>query len=178
MALTNVFTGAHGTLNIAVAGTDTEAADFNAISEAYGIGLVGRVTDVEVRVKTELEEFYELGKRDPQSLHPGNVHISGKVGRAYINGALIYLLMGRGAKETEGITTIQPRFVLNLALRDPAEPGNQLKVNIFGVRFENWGLHLPQDDFVMEQVTFKAQSIGISDAENSSDIVVQFPEAS
>jgi hypothetical protein len=177
MALTNIFTGADGTLDVAVAGTDTEKADFDAITQAYTVGTIGRVTDVEVCVKTDLEEFYEIGKRDPQTLHPGNVHISGKIGRAYINGALLYLLLGRGAKETVGTTTIQPRFVLNLTMKDPAEPTNTLRIKVFGVRFQEWGVHLPQDDFVMEQVVFKAITIASADTEAGSDINVAFPEA-
>jgi hypothetical protein len=177
MALTNIFTGADGTLDVAVAGTDTEAADFTAITDAYSISTIGRVTDVEVCVKTDLEEFYEIGKRDPQTLHPGNVHISGKIGRAYINGALLFLLLGRGAKETLGTTTVQPRFVLNLTMKDPAEPTNTLRIKVFGVRFQDWSVHLPQNDFVMEQVIFKASTIASADTEASTDINVAFPEA-
>lgn len=181
MALTNVFTGAHGTLSLSVAGTDAEAAEFTPVTDAYGsLEGVGRVTDVEVCVQTELEEFHELGKRHPVSLHPGNIHINGKIGRAYINGALVYLLMGRGASETQGGDNGHaiPRFVLTLALDDPARPGNTLKVSVFGVRFENWGLRVPQDDIILEHITFKGKSIGITDAEDSNEITVSFPEES
>jgi len=174
MALTSVFTGSHGTLGIAVEGTPTQQADFNAISDAYGTALIGRVTDVEVCVHTELFEFFELGFRDVITISPGNVHITGTIGRAYVNGGLVFLLLGRGATENAA-TTIQPRFVLNLALKNPHIPDNALKVNVFGVKFETWGIHIPQEDFVMEQVRFKATRLGILDRDDGKDISVAFP---
>jgi hypothetical protein len=174
MALTSVYTGSHGTLGIAVEGTPAQQADFNAISEAYGTALIGRVTDVEVCVHTELFEYFEIGARDVVTLAPGNVHITGTIGRAYIHGGLVFLLLGRGATEND-VTTIQPRFVLNLALRNPHIPDNTLKVNVFGVKFETWGVHIPQEDFVLEQVRFKATRIGILDRDAGNDITVAFP---
>jgi len=176
MALSHVYTGAHGTLGVAVEGTPVQQADFNAINDAYGSTVIGRVTDVEICVRTELLEFYEIGLRDVVTIAPGNVHISGTMGRAYINGALAFLLLGRGAKEN-GVTTIQPRFVLNLSLDNPHRPVNSSKVNVFGVKFETWGLHVPQEDFVMEQVRFKAAGLGLLDRDDGNDIAVAFPEA-
>jgi hypothetical protein len=176
MAMNNVFTGSHGTLGVAVEGTPTQQADFNAINDAYGATIIGRVTDVEVCVRTELLEFYEIGLRDVVTLSTGKVHVSGTLGRAYVNGALAFLLLGRGAKEN-GVTTIQPRFVLNLSLQNPHLPDDAAKVNVFGVKFETWGLHIPQEDFVMEQVRFKAAGLGLLDRDEGNDIAVAFPEA-
>ncbi len=96
---TTSIVGSHGTLGVAVEGTPAQQADFNAINDAYTATIVGRVTEVEVCVRTELEEFFEIGARDVATISPGNVHISGSVGRAYINGALLFLLLGRGATE-------------------------------------------------------------------------------
>ncbi len=180
MALTGVFTGAHGTISVAVAGTDTQKAEFNAITAAYGESIfspIGRVEDVEICVQSELQEFYNLGSREVQLLIPGNVHISGKIGRAYINGSLLYLLLGRGAKSTFE-PTVAPHFNLNLLLRDPNDPVDILRVNVFGVKLENWAMKVPQQTFVIEQVTFKAVRMGVLDTDDSSDINVAFPEAS
>jgi hypothetical protein len=179
MALTNVFTGAHGTISLAVEGTPAQQGDFNAITTAYGetvFNPVGRVVDVELCVQTELQEFYEIGARDVQRLSPGNVHYSGKIGRAYMNGSLLFLLLGRDANDG-GSATIQPRFTLNLELKNPHFPDNLLKLVVTGVKFENWALRVPQDTFVMENVTFKAVDIRIKDKEAGSDIAVAFPEA-
>src|SRR5256885_7442463 len=41
-----------------------------------------------------------IGKRHPAVLRPGNINISGKIGRAFINGALLRLLLGKGALVT------------------------------------------------------------------------------
>jgi len=177
VALNHIYVGSHGTLGIAVEGTPSQQADFNAINEAYTQAIVGRVTEVEVCVRTELEEFYQIGARDVADIAPGNVHITGSIGRAYVNGALLFLLLGRGATEND-ITTTQPRFVLNLTLRNPHFPDNALKVNVFGVKFETWGFSLPQEGFVMEHVRFKATRIGLLDNEAGKDIKVAFPAQS
>ncbi len=176
MALNNVFVGSHGTLGIAVAGSPAQQAEFEAINTAYDPAIVARVTEVEVCVRTELEEFFEIGARDVSFIAPANVHITGSIGRAYINGALLFLLLGRGATENS-LTTVQPRFILNLILRNPNIPDNALKVNVFGVKFETWGFSLPQEDFVMEQVRFKAERIGLLDNEAGNDVAVNFPTA-
>lgn len=172
MANTNVFTGAHGTLTLAPL-DNSEGRDAGSIISQYEIQTVGRVTDVKVFVQTDLEEFHEIGRRYPTSLHPGNIHISGEVGRAYINGALIGLLLGRKAFLPDTAEPfVQPAFNMVLRLRDPAAVAGdggpivaELVVN--GVKFENWSYRLPEDDFVLEQVTFKALSIEINDAEGT-----------
>lgn len=175
MALQSVYNGTMGTLGVAAGGNPTQDADFNVIKTAYtDVSIVGRVTDVEVCVRTELEEFFQIGARDVISIAPGNVHISGTIGRAYINGALLFLLLDRGALQN-GLTTVQPRFNLTLTLRNPNIPASALKVTVFGVKFETWGLHLPQEDFVMEQVRFKAERIGLLDNEDGHDVAVTFP---
>lgn len=180
MALTNVYTGAHGTISLAVAGTQAQQGEFNAITGAYGETIfnpIGRVTDVELCVQTELQEFYEIGKRDLRSLNSGNVHNSGKIGRAYINGSLLYLLLGRDASGSAA-ATIQPVFTMNLELVDPNIPDNSLKLELVGVMFENWALRVPQETFVMENLTFKAFDLRIHDKDSGNDITVAFPEAS
>lgn len=178
MALTNVFTGAHGTISLAVEGTPKQQADFNAITGAYGdtvFNPVGRVVDVELCVQTELQEFFEIGFRDVDRLISGNVHNSGKIGRAYINGSLLFLLLGRDANDGKA-ATIQPQFTLNLELVDPHVPDNHLKLVVSGVKFENWALRVPQETFVMENLTFKAVDIRIKDKEADKDITVAFPD--
>ncbi|MDO3379172.1 hypothetical protein [Geoalkalibacter halelectricus] len=167
MANTNVFTGAHGTLTLAPLDT-AEGRDAGSVIEAYDIQqAVGRVVDVKVCVKTDLEAFHEIGRRYPTSLHPGNINISGTVGRAYINGALLGLLLGR--KSFLSSTTepfVQPAFNMTLRLDDPATVGSaELVIN--GVQLQNWSFNLPEDEFVMEEVSFKALSVDIIDVEDT-----------
>lgn len=97
MAMLNVYTGSNGVLTLADEDTP-EGKDAKAVVDTYQIQTVGRVTGVEIFVQTDLEEYHEIGRRHATSLHPGNIHISGKITRAHINGALLFLLLGRGAR--------------------------------------------------------------------------------
>ncbi|WP_020579059.1 hypothetical protein [Actinopolymorpha alba] len=167
MALTEVFTGAHGTLTLASEDTP-EGADAKAVVDTFAIQTVGRLTDVQVRVDTALKEFYEVGRRHPVSLSPGDIAISGSVGRAYVNGALLFLLLGRGVSPSAlAEPYVQPAFSITLQLKDPARPANSLSLEIGGVRFQNWHFTLPEDEFVMENLCFKALTIRVVDREGS-----------
>jgi hypothetical protein len=165
MAGTNVYTGSNGTLTLATEDT-AEGKDAKTVLDFFALTTVGRVSDVEVYVRTDLEEFHEIGRRHPTSLHSGNVHISGKIGRAYINGALLDLLLGRGSAPTAiPEPYVQPTFNLSLVLSDLALPGNSASLELKGVKFENWSFELPEEDFVMENVTFRALKISTLDKE-------------
>ena len=165
MAMTNVYTGANGTLTLANEDTP-EGQDAQAIIELYETMTVGRVTGAEICVQTDLEAFHEIGRRHPTSLHPGNIYIRGKVNRAYINGSLLWLLLGRGAAPTQiAEPYVQPVFNMTVSLNDPAVPGNTASLEIRGVKFQNWAFGMPEDDFVMENVTFQALSISVLDKE-------------
>ncbi|HEX8651027.1 MAG TPA: hypothetical protein VF708_09295 [Pyrinomonadaceae bacterium] len=165
MPNTNVFRGSDATLTLAVdTGAEGDAAQ--EIIELYQLSPVGRATSVDVYVNTELELFHELGRRHPAVLRPGNIEVSGKVGRAFINGALLRLLLGKGAlTERENEPYPQPSFNLMLDLKDPATPDTGSTLTVHGVKFENWSYSLPEDDFVMEAVTFKGLFITVEDRE-------------
>jgi hypothetical protein len=165
MPNTEVFTGSDATLTLAVeAGPEGDAA--KEIIEFYKLSPVGRASNVSVYVQTELETFHEIGKRHPVALRPGNIDISGEIGRAYINGALLRLLLGKGAVPTrEAEPYPQPSFNLMLDLKDPAVPGNSSTLTVHSVKFENWAHNLPENDFVVESVTFKGLFITVEDKE-------------
>jgi len=163
MALTNVYTGSNGVLTLADEDTP-EGRDAKAVVDNYQIQTVGRVTGVEIYVHTDLEEYHEIGRRHATSLHPGNIHIGGKITRAYINGALLFLLQGRGSRPTaEPEPFVQPVFNMVVTLTDPAVPGNSAGVELKGVKLQNWSYSMPEEDFVMENVTFKALTIRVAD---------------
>ena len=178
MALTNVYTGSNGVLTLANEDTP-EGKDAKVVIDHYQIQTVGRVTGIEIYVQTDLEEFHEVGRRLPTSLHPGNIHISGKITRAHINGALLFLLMGQLAKPV-AVTEpqVQPVFNMVVTLTDPAVPGKRAGVELKGVKLQDWSFSLPEEDFVMENVTFKALTIRNADGEAPSgggDVVVSNP---
>ena len=167
MANTNVFRGSDATLMLAPSNTDLpEGATAEEVIEFYQLSPVGRATGVEVYVQTELEEFHEVGRRHAAQLRPGNIHVSGRINRAYINGALLRLLLGQGAV-TERVAEpyAQPSFNLQLRVEDPATPGTNSTVTVHGVKLENWAYNLPEDDFVMESVNFRGLFIDVEDQE-------------
>jgi hypothetical protein len=166
----NVFTGKNGTLTLIADTTPPglEGKDAGAVLSAYNnkstSPAIARVTNVEVYVQTGLEEFHEVGTRKAISLHPGDIHVHGKIGRAYVNGQLLFLLLGKGAaanKQTEPY--VQPVFQLKLDLNDPANPG-QVELIVDGVKLQNWVATVPEESFVMENVTFMGLDIHVVDA--------------
>jgi hypothetical protein len=167
MANTSVFRGSDATLTLAPTDADMpEGAAANEVIEFYQLSPVGRATGVEVHVQTELAEYHEIGKRHAAQLRPGNIHVSGKIGRAYINGALLRLLLGQGAiPERAAEPYPQPSFNLQLRVEDPATPGTTSTLTVHSVKLENWACNLPEDDFVMESVTFKGLFISVEDQE-------------
>jgi len=165
----NVFTGKNGTLTTASDPAHAaESADYTAIVTAYSGGQpadgqpIARLTNIEVYVQTDLEEFHEIGRRHAVSLHPGDVHIHGKIGRAYVSGAMLYLLMGRGAAP-KAEPYVQPVFNMNVKLSDPANPGQTAELDLSGVKLQNWVQSIPEEGFVMENVTFRALTIHVVD---------------
>ncbi len=167
MANTNVFRGSDGTLTLSP--TDTalpEGEVANEVIEFFELSPVGRATGVEVFVQTELEEFHEIGRRHAAQLRPGNIHVSGKIGRAYINGALLRMLLGAGAlTEREAEPYPQPSFNLQVRIEDPAAPGTSSTITVHGVKMQNWPYSMPEDDFVMESVSFKGLFVSVEDQE-------------
>ena len=164
MANTNVFRGSDGSLVLAV-DTGVEGDTAQAVIEEYSLTPVGRVTNVEVRVNSDLKPFHELGQRYPTELRPGNVNVTGTIERAAINGALLRLLLGDAAKARPAGTFVNPSFNLSLLLENPARPGVSSAVTIHGVKIENWSYQILEDDFVMERVDFKALWLSVEDAE-------------
>lgn len=162
---TNVFRGSDATLTLAPNNTSQAEGDkANEVIEFHQLSPVGRATGVEIYVHTELQEYHEIGKRHPAQLRPGNIHISGKVTRAYINGALLQLLLGQGTAINRIAEPYpQPTFNLQVRVEDPATPGVASIITVNGVKFENWCYTLPEDDFVMEAATFKGMFITVRD---------------
>ncbi len=166
MANSNVFRGSDATLTLAPINPDEiEGQQGSALIEFYGLSTIGRATGVVVQVQTELQEYHEVGRREATQLRPGNIHISGTIDRAYINGALLKLLLGQGASPERSINYPQPSFNLQLRIEDPATPGSSSTITVYGVKFENWSYHLPEDDFVMESATFKGLFLTVEDKE-------------
>src|SRR5882672_10193687 len=91
-----VYRGSDGTISLAVeAGPEGDKA--KAVNDLYSLTPIGRVTGVTVRVTNEVEPFHELGQRIATDLRSGNINVDGTIERAYINGALLKLMLGEAA---------------------------------------------------------------------------------
>lgn len=160
MPNTNVFRGSDATLVLAVddnATVEGQLAD-GLIGEYELSSIVGRLQQVAIKVDNDVRPYHEIGKRFASELRPGNISISGTAARAHINGALIRLLLGEAAQgPKDGLA--QPTFNMVINIQNPALPDNSSKIVLFGVKFDSWAFTLPEDDFVMESVTFKALRI-------------------
>ena len=164
---TNVYRGSDATLVLAVDDNSTVEGGLadGLISEYDLSNAVGRLKNVELRVENELQPYHEIGKRFPTELRPGNINVFGSAERAHVNGALIRLLLGEGAQSPppgEGIA--QPSFNMVITLTNPSLPDNFSTISVFGVKFERWNFTLPEDDFVLEGVDFRAMRISIEEA--------------
>jgi hypothetical protein len=160
----NVFRGSDAAIMLSVDESSEGAKAQETISD-YQLTPVGRATNVEVRVASELKPFHEVGQRYATELRPGNVNVSGSVERAFINGALLKLLLGEAATSRPAGTWIQPSFNIVLDLTNPAISDVSSTLTIHGVKFQNWSYNIPEDDFVIEKAEFLALWVSIEDKE-------------
>jgi hypothetical protein len=152
---TTVYHGADGTISVAVeSGPAGDVA--KAVVDKYALTPIGRATGVTVRVTNDVKPFHELGQRFATELRPGNINVYGSIDRAYINGALLRLMLGSAADSRPAGTFIGPSFNLSLQLKNPTQPDLSAAVTVMGVQIEEWNYSLPEDDFVLEQVNFRA----------------------
>ncbi|MDA0166062.1 hypothetical protein OM076_37710 [Solirubrobacter ginsenosidimutans] len=142
-----------------------EGAAADALISQFDLSnVVGRLTAVTLTVSSDVRPFFELGSRYASVLRPGVVLVSGKADRAHVNGALLRLLLGDGATSPPAAANfVQPALNIVTTLRDPAYPDGSTKVIVFGAKFDSWGYTIPDDDFVMESVTFKALRVAFEE---------------
>jgi hypothetical protein len=159
---TTVYRGSDGTIALAAeAGPEGDKA--NAINDQYSLTPIGRVTGVTVRVTNDVKPFHELGQRFATDLRPGNINVYGTIDRAYINGALLKLMLGDAADSRPAGTFVSPAFNLSIRLENPAVPGLTSTVTVMGVRLEEWFYDLPEDDFAVEKASFRALWLKVED---------------
>ncbi len=160
---TTVYRGSDGTISVAVeAGAEGDQA--KAVAEAYSLTPIGRVTGVTLRVVNDVKPFHELGQRFATELRPGNIDVYGTIDRAYINGALLKLMLGEAANSRPAGTFVSPSFNLSVRLENPSLPGVSSTVTVMGVKLNEWNYQLPEDDFAIEQASFRALWIKVEDA--------------
>jgi hypothetical protein len=157
-----VYRGSDGTISLAVeAGVEGDKAA--AVNDAYSLTPIGRATGVTIRVTNDVEPFHELGQRFATELRHGNINVYGSIDRAYINGALLKLMLGDAADSRPAGSFPSPSFNLSVRLENPSLPGVASTVTVMGVKLEEWLYQLPEDDFAMEKVNFRALWVKVED---------------
>ncbi len=162
MANSSVYTGADGSITLSVP-TGAEGEKANEVIEGGDLISVGRVTNVRVEVRSELKAYHEIGQRYATQLRPGNITITGSIGRAYINGSLLRLLLGEGADSKPAASWVQPAFNITLMVSNPADANVRNSLTLHGVKLANWVYEIPEDDFLMESVSFMAINATVQD---------------
>ena len=162
MANTSVFTGADGSLALSTQQTPEGTAAQAAIDQ-FGVQVIGRVQDVTVQVNSDVKPFHEIGQRYATQLRPGNVEVRGTIGRAYINGAMLTLLLGEAAGSRPAQSWTQPTFSMTLVASNSAVPGVTSTLTLHDVKIDSWNYHMPEDDFLLESVGFRALFITVGD---------------
>ena len=119
---TTVYRGSDGTISVAVE-QGLEGDKAKTVADAFSLTPIGRVTGVTVKVTNDVKPFHELGQRFPTELRPGNINVYGTIERAYINGALLKLMLGDAADSRPAGTFVGPSFNLNVRLENPSIPG-------------------------------------------------------
>jgi hypothetical protein len=158
-----VFRGSDGTISVAVdSGPEGEKA--KAVIDQFSLTPIGRCTGVTVRVTNDVKPFHELGQRFATELRSGNMNVYGTIDRAYVNGALLRLMLGDAADSRPQGSPVSPSFNLSLRLENPALPGTVATLTVAGVKIEEWNYGLPEDDYVMEKVTFRGLWVKVEDA--------------
>lgn len=159
---TTVYRGSDGTISVAVEqGVEGEKAQ--AVAEAYSLTPIGRVIGVTVKVTNDVKPFHELGQRFATELRPGNINVYGTIERAYINGALLKLMLGDAADSRPAGTFAGPSFNLSVRLENPSLAGVSATLTVMGVKLSEWSYSLPEDDFAMEHVSFRALWVKVED---------------
>jgi hypothetical protein len=162
MPNTSVFTGADGSITLSVPqGLEGESAQ--EVLDTFEMINVGRVQNVKVEVYSEVRAFNEIGHRYATQLRPGNVTIRGTIGRAYINGAMLRLLLGEAADSRPAASWAQPSFNITLLAQNAAAPDVNNTVTIHDAKIDSWVGDWPEDDFLMESINFQALYLTVAD---------------
>lgn len=163
---TKTFFGTDGIMTLS---QPPNGADPSPITSYFGeTGVVGRLKNISITIRTEIKPFHELGSRAPKELRAGNINISGMVERAHINGAMLKLMLGEYASGEETQAFKAPKFDVRLELNNlqgKAEGEGNSILTLLGVMFDTWQFSLPEDDFVLERLTFQAHRITSEDVE-------------
>ena len=164
MANTSVYTGADGSITLSSVSSGSREAELaQGIIESSDLVTVGRATGVSVEVSSDVRPFNEIGQRYATELRPGNVSVRGTIKRAYLNGAMLRLVLGEAADGRPARSWAQPAFNITLLAENAAMPGARSTITLHGVKLDQWSYTMPEDDFIMESASFQALFLTVAD---------------
>jgi len=158
---TDVYTGADGAIVLS-APEGKEGGAAKAVLTENDLVVVGRVQNVRIEVHSDVHAYHEIGQRYASQLRPGNVTITGTFGRAYVNGAMLSLMLGEARGGRPAASWVQPAFNVTVRIANPSN-GAVNTLTLHDVKIDNWVYHLPEDEFVLEQVGFQALFITVEE---------------
>lgn len=158
---TDIYTGADGAIVLS-APQNTEGEAAQGVLDQFELAAVGRVQDVRVEVTTAVRAYHEIGQRYATELRPGNVTVRGTIGRAYVNGAMIGLMLGEARTGRPAGNWAHPALNITLRLANPASGGVNT-LTLHDVKLDSWVYDLPEDEFVMEKVGFQALYLTVAE---------------
>jgi hypothetical protein len=115
-------------------GLEGEAA--KTVLTEHDLTVVGRVQNVRIEVRSEVYPYNEIGQRYPTQLRAGNVSIRGTFGRAYVNGAILSLLLGEARSGRPAASWVQPAFNVTVRIAN-ASNGAVNTLTLHDVKIDN-----------------------------------------
>jgi hypothetical protein len=141
---------------------------------ANHLTIVGRVNDIDVKIESPTQVIYERGKRYPSNTSTERgIEISGSIKRVHINGALLKSLLVTGDHNPVSEESYPgPIFCIEVKEKEA--------ITLCNVEFQNWKPNIPDDDFVLENLSFKARSFVIGDElpepiRSEKEYLLEFP---
>ena len=144
-----------------------EVAELKAISRSDGwlsIGAGASLDAAWAALAQHWPTLREMGQRFATELRHGNLNVYGTIGRAHVNGALLKLMLGTAPAQSRPQGAFpNPSFNLSIRMENPGQPGNFSSITVMGVKLSEWNLNLPEDDFILENVAFRALWVKVED---------------
>ena len=76
---------------------------------------------------------------------------------------MLTLLLGEAAGSRPAQSWTQPTFSMTLVASNSAVPGVTSTLTLHDVKIDSWDFHMPEDDFLLESVGFRALFITVGD---------------
>ncbi len=77
---------------------------------------------------------------------------------------MLKLLLGEASTSRPALSWAQPSFNITMMVENAANPDVNNNVTLHGVKLDSWNYNMPEDDFLMESISFQALYMTVADA--------------